>query len=93
VLFRCTMLHWKVQKLTRHEYDLELLTSISKQFQQPSIDTVAIFWAPRLERVEVLGLVDGLPDLPRGLLVEHRRVVEPRGEAGLAEERTEGVGH
>lgn len=36
-------------------------------------------------------LLDRLLHPPRWLLVEHRRVVELRGEAGLVEERAEGV--
>lgn len=43
--------------------------------------------------MDALGLLNRLSHLPSRLFVKHRRVVEPRREAGLAEERAEGVCH
>jgi hypothetical protein len=44
-----------------------------------------------LERVDALGLLNRLFDLPSRLFKKHRWIVELRCEAGLIEERTEGV--
>ena len=45
----------------------------------------------RLERVDGLGLLKRLFDLPSRLFEKHRRIVQLRREAGLVEECTEGV--
>ena len=45
----------------------------------------------RLERLDALGLLDRLFDLPSRLFEKHRRIVKLRREAGLIEECTEGV--
>lgn len=61
----------------------------SAQLQPASlVPTLAL---ASLERVDGLGLLDGLFDLPSRLFKKHRRIVKLCREAGLIEERTECV--
>lgn len=58
-----------------------------------AVESTPHLLARNLERVKMPDLLDRLLDPPRRLLIQHCRVVKLSSEAGLVEERAEGVSH